>query len=86
MKLKQGFVLKKVSGECVVVSTNAKLDFNGMITLNDTGRTLWCALENETDLDQLTAVLLEEYEVDEPTARRAASNCVEKLKEMKFLE
>lgn len=86
MKLKKGFILRDIAGECVVVSTNAELNLNGMITLNDTGRTLWKVLEKETDLDALTAALLAEYEVEETTARTAAEKFVEKLKEMDFLE
>ena len=86
MKLKSGFVLKEVAGECVVVPTGADLNINGMITLNSTGKTLWCALENDVDLNDLTSALLAEYEVDEETARGAAERFVNKLKELDFLE
>jgi hypothetical protein len=45
MKLKEGFVLRDVAGSCVVVPTGTDLNFNGMISLNDTGKVLWQRLE-----------------------------------------
>ena len=37
MKLKEGFLLRQVAGENVVISVGADVDLNGMITLNNTG-------------------------------------------------
>lgn len=85
MKLKEGFVLREVAGEHVVLSVSAELDLNGMLTLNSTGRTLWCALEQDVQMSDLTQVLLDEYEVDEETAGAAAAAFVEKLKELDLL-
>lgn len=85
MKLKDGFILREVAGEHVVLSVGGEMDLNGMITLNDTGCTLWKRLEQEAELSDLTAALLAEYEVDEPTARAAAERFVEKLKELELL-
>ena len=85
MKLKDGFVLREVAGEHVVIPTGDSLDLNLMITLNETGVTLWKALEQGGELADLTAALLAEYEVDEATAARHAAAFVEKLKEHDFL-
>ena len=85
MKLKDGFVLREVGDSCVVVPTGAELNFNGMISLNETGKTLWQALENDTDIDGLTAALLAEYDVDDATARPAVESFVAKLRENGFL-
>lgn len=85
MKLKDGFILRQVAGENVVISVGADVDLNGMITLNDTGCTLWKRLEQEAQMSDLTAALLEEYEVDEQTAQAAAARFVEKLKELNLL-
>lgn len=86
MKLKEGFVLKEIAGECVVVSANADLDLNGVITLNSTAKTLWLALEAGVEgMDELVIALTNEYEVDEAVARRAAESFVSKLKELNFL-
>ena len=85
MKLKDGFMLRQVAGEYVVLSVGADLDFNGMITLNETGATLWKRLEQEAELADLTAALTAEYDVDEATATVAAEQFVAKLKERGFL-
>lgn len=85
MKLKDGFILRDVAGEHVVLSVSADVDLNGMITLNDTGCTLWNRLQSEAELSDLTAALLDEYEVDEATARAAAQRFVDRLKELDLL-
>lgn len=86
MKLKSGFVLREVAGSCVVVPVGAELDFNGMITLNETGKTLWTSLENDTDEDALVAALLAEYDADEATARKGVIAFIDKLREHGFIE
>lgn len=85
MKLKDGFILRQVAGENVVIPSGDALDLNMMITLNETGVTLWKRLEREAELEDLTEALLAEYDVDQPTAAAAAAKFVEKLKEHDFL-
>ena len=86
MKLKSGFVLRDVAGSCVVVPTGAQINFNGMITLNETGKFLWIALENDTDIDSLVAAILAEYDTDEETARVGVEGFIAKLRENGFLD
>ena len=86
MKLKEGFMLRQVAGEQVVLPVGANVDFNGMITLNETGATLWKRLEQEAELSDLAAALLAEYEVDAATAAAAAEAFAAKVKECGFLE
>lgn len=86
MKLKSGFVLKEIAGECIVVSTDADLDLNGIISLNSTAKTLWLALEKGVDgMDDLVRALTSEYDVDEALAKKAAESFVSRLKELDFL-
>lgn len=87
MKIKNGFILRSIAGSNIVVPVGAaSVDFNGMITLNDSGAFLWRELEKGSDIDGLTAALLREYEVDEPTARKCSEEFIEKLKEADCLE
>ncbi len=87
MKTKEGFVLRSIAGSNIVVPVGtASLDFNGMITLNDSGAFLWKVLEKGADVDGLTAALLGEYEVDEETARRCSADFINKLNEAGCLE
>ena len=42
MKIKEGFVVKEIAGQCVVIALGeASKIFNGLIKLNDTGRFIW---------------------------------------------
>ena len=85
MKLKDGFVLRKVGGQVVVLPINADLDLNKMIKLNETGAFLWERMREETDEDALVAALLAEYDVDEATARRCVESFAGKLRDHGFL-
>ena len=85
MKLKEGFVLRTVAGETVVLPSNEITDFDMMITLNETGRFLWERLESETDEAALTQALLAEYDVTEERAAASVAAFVSRLKELDFL-
>ena len=85
MKLKEGFILRVVAGETVVIPSGDDLDLNMMITLNDTGKFLWEKLDKGAETDELVKALLAEYEVDEATAKKAVEGFVAKLKEHDFL-
>lgn len=85
MKLKEGFLLRQVAGQTVVLPTGGDLDLNMMITLNDTGAFLWEQLQNEREEADLVAALLKEYDVDEETARSCVADFVKKLDGHGFL-
>ena len=86
MKIKDGYVLKAVAGNNVVVNVGGSMDFNGMITLNETGALLWKTLAGGTDMAGLTEVLLAEYDIDNETAERDAALFIKKLEDAGVLE
>ena len=54
MKIKDGFMLRKVGGQNVVVAVGkASLEFNGIIRLNETGKFLWEQLKADITEEQL---------------------------------
>ena len=85
MKIREGYLLRQIAGQTVVLSMGEDMDLNTMITLNDTGAFLWERLQEETDVDQLVAALLKEYDVDEATARACVIAFVGKLEKYGFL-
>ena len=86
MKIKDGFMLRKVGGQNVVVAVGkASRDFNGIIRLNDTGRFLWEKLANDMTEEQLAAALLAEYDIDEEGARPDISEFIAKLRKAELL-
>lgn len=70
MKTKEGFILRNVAGRNIVIGVGeSAVDFNGMISLNETGTFLWKLLEKGADYDELLSKLLAEYDTDEAAAR-----------------
>ena len=86
MKIKEGFLLKEIAGSYVVVPVGEKLvDFQMMVTLNETGAFLWEKLANDITEEELVAALLGEYDVDEQTAKKDVSEFIKKLNEKEIL-
>ena len=85
MKLKRGFVLKEIAGECVVVAVDSALNLDGMITLNTTAKTIWLALEMGAERDEIVKALTDEYEVSCELAAEATDKFVARLGELGFL-
>ena len=86
MKIKDGYKLRKMCGSSIVVAVGkASKEFNGMITLNETARTMWLLLENGAEFDELTKALTDEYDVSDELAREAAQSFIGKLTELEFL-
>ena len=86
MKIKEGFLLRKVAEEYVVIPLGCELDLNKMIHLNETGAFLWKQLEQECELDSLVTALLNEYDVEEIVAKKHVDLFIESLKKNGFLE
>lgn len=85
MKLKDGFILRTVAGETVVLPAAGVTDFDMMITLNDTGKFLWERLAVGAEEADLVQALLAEYDVTEEVAARSVAAFVARLKELEFL-
>ena len=86
MKIKQGFILREVAGNYIVVAVGSAVkEFNGVINLNETGAYLWKKLQDGADEEGLVKALLEEYEVEEELARKDVKAFVEKLQGAKLL-
>ena len=80
MKLKSGFVLRKVADTYVVVAVGAEAKkHNVMITLNETGGLLWNKLTEGTDEEGLVNAILEEYDIDKETAAKDVSAFLAKI-------
>ena len=70
MKVSNDFILREIAGEFILVPVGAAAaTFNGLITLNETGKTVFQALQKERTVQELTDQVTAEYEVDANTAR-----------------
>jgi hypothetical protein len=64
MKLSNKFVLRQVAGNWVVLPmSDATVNFNGMIKLNESGVMLWRLLEQGKDREALAEMLTTVYDV-----------------------
>lgn len=87
MKIKEGFILRNVAGNNVVVPVGqATLDFNGMMSLNDTGAFLFGKLLEGVSRDELIKALIEEYEVDEVLAAKDVDDFINKVEREDLFE
>ena len=87
MKIKSDFMLREVAGYYVVVPVgNGAMDFNGVINLNESGATLWKAMENDITEDGLVDALMAEYDVDAERAKCDVAAFVKKMKDAKLIE
>ncbi len=85
LKLKDGFILREIGGDFMVIPSGGELDLNMMITLNETGAFLWKRLQEGTDEATLLSDLMAEYAVEEAQAKACIAEFVEKLNGYRFL-
>lgn len=74
MKIKEGFILRSICGEYVVVGEGlAQVNFNKMLSLNASAAYLWQAVagREEFTVEDLTNLLTQKYDV---SADRAAED------------
>lgn len=87
MKLKDNFLLRQVAHTWVVMPIGQEMvDFNGMITLNETGALLWQKLEDGADLEELTTALTGEYDISSEQAKADAKEFCNYLIQLGCLE
>ncbi len=81
MKIKEGFILRNVAGNNVVVPIGQNsVDFNGMISLNDTGAFLFERMLKDISREELIQAVVDEYEIEEKLAETDVDNFIEKVK------
>lgn len=70
MKIKEGFILRSICGEFIVVGEGlAQVNFNKMLSLNESAAYLWKAVEGKAfTREDLVNLLLEKYEVSQEQA------------------
>ncbi|MGM9552507.1 MAG: PqqD family protein [Clostridia bacterium] len=84
MKVKEGYILKKVMGSYMIISTVD--ESSSMQTLNETGAFLWEHLTNDTNADMLCEKLTAEYDVDMETAKKDVEAFLSALEKSNLLE
>lgn len=75
-----GFVTRRIAGETIIVPVSSRVgDLDAIYTLNDVGSRVWTLLEAPTSVQEILAVLGQEY--DAPR-EQVESDLVELLDEL----
>jgi hypothetical protein len=87
MKIKKGFMLRKVAGENVVVAiAEASKSLNGMIKLNDTGAFVWNLIKDGATKEDIVEKICNEYEISNEQAKADLDAFLEVLNSANCLE
>lgn len=87
MKIKDGFLLRQVANNHVVVPVGTQaVDFRCIITLNEVGAFLWKLLEQDCTAEDLVEALLSEYDVTADIASADVARFVANLYEKNLLD
>lgn len=86
MRIKEGFMTKKINDFYAVVPINKKvLDFSGMMTLNASGKVLYDLLLNDMSVDELIAQMRNIYDVSQEQAKKDIELFIQKLEDHDLL-
>lgn len=73
MRIVKDFILREITDEYILIPTgNTTEEFNGLITLSETGAFIWNHLEQAESFDALLEMIIAEYEIDKKTAAQDA--------------
>ncbi len=87
MRINKEFVLREIAGDYIAVPTGkTALDFNGLITMNEVGVSIWKMLAEDVTLEDIVQGILAEYDVDEDIAREDVQDFIDTLYEKGILE
>lgn len=82
MKIKEGYVVRKIGTKYYAVSAARAAEGGGMIALNETGAFIWELLKEETTEEAVANALAEKYEIDMETALRDTQAYIHMLNEV----
>jgi hypothetical protein len=87
MKIKSGYLLREVAGQFIVVPVgNQAISFNGIITLNKSGKVIWEVMQKETSVEEIAQALKEVFEVSDEVANKDVTTFLETLKKHSLVE
>lgn len=81
MKIKDGYIVRKIGTKYYAVSAARAAEGAGMISLNETGAFIWELLKNDTTVEEIAKALADKYEIDVELATRDSEAYISMLKE-----
>ena len=87
MKIKHEMILAEIENEYIAVTVGGdQKDFHGIVRLNETGKDIWDGISKGLSAEEITARLVEQYDVDEATAARSVDRIIDQLKDAGIVE
>ncbi len=88
MKIKDGFELRNICGENIIISQGKEnINFTKIITLNESAAQIWNDIAGkEFTLEDMVQSLTIQYEVDPQTALNDSKALIEEWRKVGFIE
>ncbi len=87
MKIKEGFVLREVAGQTMVIAIGEiSKTFKGMIKLNATAKDIWLYIEKGLTIDEIINEMIEKYDVSKDIIEKDILKIIELMKVNHIIE
>ena len=87
MKAKQGFVLRNIAGEYLLMPTGENISsFNGAVILNEVSAFIWEEMKQPVSQEDLLQAILDKYDVEEKKAKEDLSSVLKMLQDLDLIE
>lgn len=87
MKINSNYVVKNIVGDTVIIPTGeAAQYFNGLINTNEVAAFIWQNIETCNTPEEMVEKVLNEFNVDEETAKNDTLGFLETLKQVGMIE
>ena len=82
MKIKGEYVLREIGGDFILVPIGSTaMTMNGLITLDEVAVDIWKGMESGKTNEEILAMILNKYEVEENVAKADMEEFMDKLVE-----
>lgn len=87
MKIKDGFLLREVAGNYVVIAVGEDaVNFNSIITVNEIGAYIWNKINEGKNEEAIADDIIGEYSIDRNTALKDIGEFTNQLREAGIIE
>ena len=87
MKIKNGYILKKVAGSNIVMATGEESNnFKGIITFNEVGAEVFTMLDGTNSVDEIVEEISKKYDAPFEIVKEDVLNLIAKMKAQGLVE
>lgn len=87
MKVKDGFVMRDVAGQTVIIATGeASKSFQGMVRVNETGKAVWQGVSEGLGFEAIVDRVTGEFDADRAKVEADVRAFIDEMRANGFLE